>query len=138
GASGSGKSTLVDLIPRFHDVTAGSITIDGIDIRQANLFELRKQIGVVSQEPILFNDTIANNINLGTGGKSDEAIKAAAQIANADNFILQKSNAYNTNVGERGSKLSGGERQRITIARAVLKNPPILILRSEEHTSELQ
>lgn len=135
GASGSGKSTLVDLIPRFHDVSSGSITIDGIDIRQSNLFELRKQIGVVSQEPILFNDSIANNINLGTGGKTNEEIKVAAQIANADSFILQKSDAYNTNVGERGSKLSGGERQRITIARAVLKNPPILIL--DEATSSL-
>jgi subfamily B ATP-binding cassette protein MsbA len=135
GASGSGKSTLVDLIPRFHDVSSGTISIDGIDIRTANLFELRRQIGVVSQEPILFNDSITNNINLGTGGKSEEEIKTAAQIANAHNFILQKSEGYNTSVGERGAKLSGGERQRITIARAVLKNPPILIL--DEATSAL-
>lgn len=135
GASGSGKSTLVDLIPRFHDVSSGKITIDGIDVRDAKLFELRKQIGVVSQEPILFNDTIANNIALGTGGKTIEQIDEAAQIANAATFIQHKENAYKANVGERGSKLSGGERQRITIARAILKNPPILIL--DEATSAL-
>src|SRR5690606_1274895 len=123
GASGSGKSTLVDLIPRFHDVSSGKITIDGVDVKDAKLFELRKQIGVVSQEPILFNDTIANNIALGTGGKTPGQIDAAAQIANAARFINQKDNGYDANVGERGSKLSGGERQRITIARAILKNP---------------
>lgn len=135
GPSGAGKSTLADLIPRFHDVTAGEILIDGINVKDYKLFDLRKQMGVVSQEPILFNDTIYNNITLGTGGASAEQVQEAARIANAHNFITQKPNGYETIVGDRGAKLSGGERQRITIARAVLKNPPILIL--DEATSSL-
>ena len=135
GASGAGKSTLVDLIPRFHDVSSGSISIDGKELRDLRIFDLRKLIGVVSQEPILFNDTIYNNITLGTAGAGKAAVEAAARIANAHHFIEQKQAGYDTIVGERGSKLSGGERQRITIARAVLKNPPILIL--DEATSSL-
>lgn len=135
GASGAGKSTLVDLIPRFHDVTAGEILVDGINVKDYKLFDLRKQMGVVSQEPILFNDTIYNNITLGTGGASEQQVEEAARIAHAHNFIMQKQDGYNTIVGDRGTKLSGGERQRITIARAVLKNPPILIL--DEATSSL-
>lgn len=135
GASGSGKSTLVDLIPRFHDVKQGNILINGKDIREVKIYDLRKLIGMVSQEPILFNDTIANNITLGTIGATQSEIEAAAKIANAHQFIINKEDGYNTYVGDRGSKLSGGERQRITIARAVLKNPPILIL--DEATSSL-
>ncbi|HRP90982.1 MAG TPA: ABC transporter ATP-binding protein [Edaphocola sp.] len=135
GASGSGKSTLADLIPRFHDVSSGKILIDGNDLRDLKLFDLRKQIGVVSQEAILFNDSIAANISLGAGGKSQTAIQNAAKIANAAHFIEGKEQQYQSNVGERGTKLSGGERQRITIARAVLKDPSILIL--DEATSAL-
>lgn len=135
GASGAGKSTLVDLVPRFHDVTAGEILVDGVNVKDVKLFDLRKLIGVVSQDPILFNDTIYNNITLGTGGASQEQVEEAARIAHAHNFIHQKAEGYQTNVGDRGMKLSGGERQRVTIARAVLKNPPILIL--DEATSSL-
>jgi len=135
GSSGAGKSTLVDLVPRFHDTIKGELLIDGIDIKNYSLHSLRNQMGIVTQEPILFNDTIANNISLGMQQASKEEIITAAKIANANQFILQKENGYNTTIGERGNKLSGGEKQRVTIARAVLKNPPILIL--DEATSSL-
>ena len=135
GSSGAGKSTLADLIPRFHDVSSGSILIDGKKITDYALPSLRNLMSIVTQEPILFNDTIANNIALGNTTATMEQIEAAAKIANAHNFIIQKEEGYNTNIGDRGNKLSGGERQRLTIARAVLKNPPILIL--DEATSSL-
>jgi subfamily B ATP-binding cassette protein MsbA len=135
GSSGAGKSTLVDLVPRFHDTAKGELLIDGINIKNYSLKSLRDQMGIVTQEPILFNDTIANNISLGMDNASEEQIISAAKIANANHFILQKENGYHTTIGERGNKLSGGEKQRVTIARAVLKNPPILIL--DEATSSL-
>jgi subfamily B ATP-binding cassette protein MsbA len=135
GSSGSGKSTLADMIPRFHDVTGGELLIDGVNIRNYKISDVRKLMGIVTQEPILFNDTIANNIALGSLDASRESVTQAAKIANAHNYIIQKEEGYDTNIGDRGSKLSGGERQRLTIARAVLKNPPILIL--DEATSSL-
>jgi ATP-binding cassette, subfamily B, bacterial MsbA len=135
GESGSGKSTLVDLIPRFHDAQQGEVLIDGIDIKNYAIKDVRALMGVVSQEPILFNETISNNIALAQTNASDAEITAAATIANAHNYIIQKENGYDTNIGDRGNKLSGGEKQRLTIARAVLKNPPILIL--DEATSSL-
>jgi len=135
GQSGSGKSTLVDLIPRFHDVCEGSITIDGKDLRNVRVSDLRNLIGNVNQEAILFNDTIFNNIAFGVENATLEQVVAAAKIANAHDFIMEKEEGYNTMIGDRGGKLSGGQRQRISIARAILKNPPILIL--DEATSAL-
>jgi ATP-binding cassette, subfamily B, bacterial MsbA len=135
GASGSGKSTLVDLVPRFHDATSGQVLIDGVNITDYKIADVRALMGIVSQEPILFNDTIAQNIALAKTSATTTEIEAAAKIANAHNYISAKEEAYNTNIGDRGNKLSGGEKQRLTIARAILKNPPILIL--DEATSSL-
>jgi ATP-binding cassette subfamily B protein/subfamily B ATP-binding cassette protein MsbA len=135
GQSGSGKSTLVDLIPRFYDVNKGSISIDGVDIREMRIKELRGYIGNVNQEAILFNDTIFNNIAFGVENATMEQVIEAAKIANAHDFIMEKEEGYMTNIGDRGAKLSGGQRQRISIARAILKNPDILIL--DEATSAL-
>ena len=135
GQSGSGKSTLVDLIPRYHDVCGGNISIDGTDIRKHRVKDLRSLIGNVNQEAILFNDTIFNNIAFGVEGDTMEQVVAAAKIAYAHDFIMEKEEGYQTNIGDRGAKLSGGQRQRISIARAILKNPPILIL--DEATSAL-
>ncbi len=135
GQSGSGKSTLVDLIPRYYDVKGGQITLDGKDIRDFKVKDLRSLIGNVNQEAILFNDTIFNNIAFGVENATMEDVIAAAKIANAHDFIMEKEEGYQTNIGDRGAKLSGGQRQRISIARAILKNPPILIL--DEATSAL-
>jgi subfamily B ATP-binding cassette protein MsbA len=135
GQSGSGKSTMVDLLPRFYDIKEGEIAIDGHNVKDIKLHELRELMGIVNQDPILFNDTIYNNIAFGKKGATEEDVIAAAKIANAHEFIIQTPDGYNTNIGDRGSKLSGGQRQRISIARAILKNPPILIL--DEATSAL-
>ena len=135
GQSGSGKSTMVDLIPRYHDVTSGEILVDGKNIKDVRIKDLRSLIGNVNQEAILFNDTIFNNIAFGVEGATMEQVVAAAKIANAHDFIMEKEKGYDTNIGDRGGKLSGGQRQRISIARAILKNPPILIL--DEATSAL-
>lgn len=135
GQSGGGKSTLADLVARFYDPTAGDILLDGISIRDYEIESLRKQMGVVTQESILFNDTIFNNIAFGMPNATEAAVIEAAKVANAHEFIMQTENGYQTLIGERGSKLSGGQRQRLSIARAVLKNPPILIL--DEATSAL-
>jgi subfamily B ATP-binding cassette protein MsbA len=135
GSSGAGKSTLADLVPRFHDTSSGELLIDGVNIKDYSLRTIRAQMSIVTQEPILFNDTIAANIALGKPDATQEEIIEAAKIANAHDFIMRKEEGYQTNIGDRGSKLSGGERQRLTIARALLKNPPILIL--DEATSSL-
>ena len=135
GQSGSGKSTLVDLLPRYHDVQEGCVTIDGVDIKDVRISDLRGLIGNVNQEAILFNDTFFNNIAFGVEHATMEQVIEAAKIANAHDFIMEKEDGYHTNIGDRGSKLSGGQRQRISIARAILKNPPILIL--DEATSAL-
>ncbi len=135
GSSGAGKSTLADLIPRFHDVSSGELLIDGVNIKDYSLKSVRDQISIVTQEPILFNDSIEKNILLGKQDASKQEIEEAAKVANSYNFITKKEAGFATNIGDRGTKLSGGERQRLTIARAVIKNPPILIL--DEATSSL-
>lgn len=135
GQSGSGKSTLVDLLPRYHDVQGGEISIDGTSIKDVRISDLRSLIGNVNQEAILFNDTFFNNIAFGVESATLEQVIEAAKIANAHDFIMEKEEGYHTNIGDRGGKLSGGQRQRISIARAILKNPPILIL--DEATSAL-
>ncbi|MCF8248060.1 MAG: ABC transporter ATP-binding protein/permease [Saprospiraceae bacterium] len=135
GPSGAGKSTLADLLPRFYDTTSGEILLDGQDIQDYRVHDLRSLMGIVTQEPVLFNDTIFNNIAFGMTGVTAEAVEQAARIAHAHDFILETPEGYQTNIGDRGVKLSGGQRQRLTIARAVLANPPILIL--DEATSAL-
>lgn len=143
GQSGSGKTTLTDLLPRFYDPTQGAVIIDGVDIRRFSTYDLRALMGIVSQEPILFNDTIYNNITFGVdlsspapnGMSWQEAVEQAAKVANAHEFIMQTENGYETVIGDRGTRLSGGQKQRLSIARAILKNPPILIL--DEATSAL-
>ena len=135
GQSGSGKSTLVDLVPRYHDVLEGQILIDGKDVRDVRINDLRTLIGNVNQEAILFNDTIFNNITFGVENATQAEVEAAAKIANAHDFIMETEQGYQTMIGDRGGRLSGGQRQRLSIARAILKNPPILIL--DEATSAL-
>ena len=135
GPSGAGKSTLVDLLPRFYDPINGDILIDGQSIRSFKLHDLRELMGIVTQESILFNDTIYNNIVFGKQQVTPAEVERAARVAHAHDFIMATENGYQTNIGDRGSKLSGGQRQRMTLARAVLKNPPILIL--DEATSAL-
>jgi subfamily B ATP-binding cassette protein MsbA len=135
GQSGSGKSTLVDLVPRYHDVLEGQILIDGKDVRDVRIGDLRALIGNVNQEAILFNDTIFNNITFGVDSATQAEVEAAARIANAHDFIMETEHGYQTMIGDRGGRLSGGQRQRLSIARAILKNPPILIL--DEATSAL-
>jgi len=135
GESGGGKSTLVDLLPRFYDVTAGELMIDGVNVKDVKIRDLRALMGIVSQESILFNDTIFNNIAFGMTDVTEDAVIAAAKVANAHDFIMKTEKGYQTNIGDRGAKLSGGQRQRISIARAVLANPPVLIL--DEATSAL-
>ena len=135
GQSGSGKTTIADLLPRFYDVEQGSISIDGHDLRDCRVSDLRALMGNVNHEAILFNDTFFNNIAFGVADATQEQVEEAARIANAYDFIMASEDGFNTNIGDRGCKLSGGQRQRISIARAILKNPPILIL--DETTSAL-
>jgi ABC-type multidrug transport system fused ATPase/permease subunit len=135
GQSGSGKSTLVDLVPRYYDAEEGQILIDGVDVRELRTHDIRTLLGNVNQEAILFNDTFFNNITFGVENATMDQVIEAARIANAHEFIMATEQGYETNIGDRGSKLSGGQRQRISIARAILKNPPILIL--DEDTSAL-
>jgi subfamily B ATP-binding cassette protein MsbA len=135
GTSGGGKTTLANLLPRFFDVTGGTLLIDGHDIRDLRITDLRALMGIVTQDSILFNDTVANNIAFGSPGTSQADIERAARIANAHEFITKLDNGYQTNIGDGGNRLSGGQKQRLSIARAVLKNPPILIL--DEATSAL-